>query len=354
MDNTLNFYICIPVYNTEKYVSECIQSVLSQTYQGFRVVIIDDGSTDNSGLICDSFKEKDERIIVKHEKNEGLWSARTKAIDYINNIENDKENTYLLFLDSDDTLKENALFVLSEYIMNNKVDMLIYGYDWVMENGNLKKRVTHENQNLGLIHDKGKLYRIVYFDESYNALWRKAVKLKLFTNKVGYNYQPIYGEDLLRSINLYLNCESVFLLKDSLYNYKIVSSSITHSVKLEPLVNDFCYVNSCVKEAFFREPLINNKDVLDYFDKLLNNIEQIIQAISISTSKKNEKIRLFKVLKDDAFAKLVIKSIKRKSVAIYMLENEKFLFLIIVGQISYFMSKIKNKINSWLNIRLFT
>lgn len=82
-ESKLLFYICVPVYKAEKYIRECIESVLNQSYQNFKLILVDDGSPDNLGAICDEFACTDRRIKVIHKKNMGLLAARDDAINYV-------------------------------------------------------------------------------------------------------------------------------------------------------------------------------------------------------------------------------------------------------------------------------
>ena len=127
-----------------------------------------------------------------------------------------------MFLDADDTLKENALSTVVKYMKNDGTDMLIFGFDWVKEDGRIVKTFSHNKKDMGILADKRELYKIVYYDQSYNSLCRKAMRLKLFRNETEYDYHPMYGEDLLRSIDLYRNCTAVSFIKDILYNLSLI------------------------------------------------------------------------------------------------------------------------------------
>lgn len=114
--------IIVPVYNTELYLRECIDSVLAQTYSDFELILVDDGSTDNSGIICDEYVQKDNRIKVFHELNLGVSSARNKGLKNIT-------GEWLLFLDSDDTLHLSALERLNKSIEScPQVDIIQFAY----------------------------------------------------------------------------------------------------------------------------------------------------------------------------------------------------------------------------------
>ena len=108
----------VPVYQVEKYIAQCIESVLKQTFQNFELILVDDGSKDQSGIICDSYAAKDDRIIVLHTKNRGAAAARNTGLDHAS-------GRYITFLDGDDYLAENMIARLYEVIEHSEYDMVV-------------------------------------------------------------------------------------------------------------------------------------------------------------------------------------------------------------------------------------
>lgn len=122
------FSIIIPVYNVEKYLCQCIDSVLNQNYKNFEIILIDDGSKDNSGKICDDYAKKDTRIKVYHKENEGLSAARNDGLKKAN-------GEYILFIDSDDFIFENVLEKISKVCENENADIIfLKGFKYFDEN----------------------------------------------------------------------------------------------------------------------------------------------------------------------------------------------------------------------------
>ena len=107
--------VIVPVYNVQKYLDQCVESVLKQTYTDFEVILVDDGSTDNSGKMCDDWAQKDDRIKVVHQKNQGLSGARNTGIDT-------SEGEYLVFVDSDDLIAENMFSTLMPMMTDENLD----------------------------------------------------------------------------------------------------------------------------------------------------------------------------------------------------------------------------------------
>lgn len=224
-NNKIKFYILVPVYNVEKYINRAFDSIISQTYINYQVIIVDDGSTDNSSKICDEYTSKYSNFYVIHKKNEGLMSARRVAINYVlENCEID-DNTYFVFSDSDDTLKPNLLEKINETLLSNRTDMVIYEYDRTL-NG---KIISHHRPHVkfdGLVKDKLTMYKILV-SEVYSGMWQKASKASLFTKDDYSRYYHIsYGEDTVQSCELFKNANSLQIISDHLYNYEINEDSM--------------------------------------------------------------------------------------------------------------------------------
>ncbi|MBR1533168.1 MAG: glycosyltransferase [Ruminococcus sp.] len=111
--------IIVPIYKVEKYLKECLDSILGQIYRDLQIVLIDDGSPDGCGAICDEYALRDDRIVVIHSQNGGLSAARNKGLALC-------EGEYVLFLDSDDYLEQNAVEVLCQTAKKDKLDILLY------------------------------------------------------------------------------------------------------------------------------------------------------------------------------------------------------------------------------------
>ena len=112
--------VIVPVYNVEKYLEECCDSILNQTYKNLEIILIDDGSDDNSPKICDSYKEKDSRVKVIHQKNSGVSSARNNGIK-------NSCGDFIIFADSDDKLEKNMCEKAVEALSQN-TDAVFFGY----------------------------------------------------------------------------------------------------------------------------------------------------------------------------------------------------------------------------------
>ena len=110
--------VIVPVYNVERYIEECIESILAQTYTNFRLILVDDGTPDNADKICDKYAKKDSRITVIHQENAGVTRARARGVEEAIDCE------WITFVDGDDTITEDALESMYSYT-NNNIDIVV-------------------------------------------------------------------------------------------------------------------------------------------------------------------------------------------------------------------------------------
>ena len=122
--------IIVPVYNVEKYLKECVESILKQTYSNIEILLVDDGSKDSSPAICDEYAKKYSKVKVIHKENGGLSSARNTGLDNVS-----KDTTYVMFIDSDDLLTPNACELMEKEITTKHADFVIGNYQNCTEDG---------------------------------------------------------------------------------------------------------------------------------------------------------------------------------------------------------------------------
>ena len=150
--------VIVPVYNTEKYLDRCIQSILSQTYSNIEILLIDDGSTDSSGAICDKYAEQDSRVRVFHKANGGVSSARNMGLDKA-------KGTWFTFVDSDDWIDMDMYEQMYNAAIQNKVDMVCC--DLLGEYGKMPKIMSYKTNTMII-----SLCMIVWLQYPWNILLR--------------------------------------------------------------------------------------------------------------------------------------------------------------------------------------
>ena len=223
------FSIVVPVYNVEKYLEICINSILSQTYQDFELILIDDGSTDSSGVICDNYQRTNpEKIKVIHQSNAGLLSARITGL-------HETKGRYIYNADSDDFLDINLLEKVKEVAIDkSNADVIVISALRIDADGNQEHTFVEHMFPEGKVNLYDYWYKWVNFYQ-LNSIWLKVFKRKLldqqFEIEIKKYIQIEFSEDLIYSIPAIRNASSIYYLDQSLYYYRINPKSITANYK---------------------------------------------------------------------------------------------------------------------------
>ena len=213
--------IIIPVYNVSKYVKDCIKSVQLQTYSNLEIIIIDDGSTDDSGLICDQIAKKDSRIVVIHQDNGGLSAARNTGLDYHHGM-------YFCFVDSDDLIEKNYVEFLFNLIKTGNYQMAQVGTKIVSEDNKQILDRKRSEKKLEIL-DRTTFGKYLLLDKINVAAWANMYLSSRFKN-VRFTKGKI-NEDFLMWAEGIKSLDTVIISSECLYRYRMREGSITHSKK---------------------------------------------------------------------------------------------------------------------------
>lgn len=211
--------IIVPVYNTEKYLSKCINSIISQSFSDFELLLIDDGSNDKSGKICDFFSIKDERIKVLHQKNGGVSKARNNGLKMAN-------GKWLMFVDSDDTLIENALEKINKEMANHPASF--YNFQYIRRYNDNKQEISNfvfeHNANSALYFIKQMLLH-----NASTGCWCNLYKSDI-AKKIKFDEKICVGEDTHYVINYLINTSGpIHISQDVIYIYNDNPCSVMHN-----------------------------------------------------------------------------------------------------------------------------
>lgn len=228
------FSVIVPIYNIEKYIRRCIDSVLAQTFADFELILVDDGSPDGCPAICDEYAKKDERIRVIHKKNGGLVSARQAGIQVA-------EGEYIFNLDGDDAVCPDALESAYAIIRDTKADMVSFSYRCNIDGqiGDVVEDAVPEG-----LYDKAKIREHIYprllsdqnMEHVFYFLWGKAIKRELvFPHQMNVNPAISLGEDLSCVVPCYLDAKTVYMSKKAIYLYTIRNDSISTDFKTKQI-----------------------------------------------------------------------------------------------------------------------
>lgn len=211
--------IIVPVYNSEHYLGACIESVLSQDYQNFRLILIDDGSTDKSAAICESYS--DERIVLIRKENGGVSSARNVGLQFVR----EKRDVLFTFLDSDDTLPTNAISSLVYTLECTKADIAVgafryvYGGRYIKHSSRLQPGEYEVETLLPRFIDDGSLSGFLL-----GSVWGALYKMEIATT-ITFNPKIKYNEDGLFNLEYILNAKKLSVVADVVYNYRQYGTS---------------------------------------------------------------------------------------------------------------------------------
>jgi len=309
MKNQPLLSVIVPCYNVEKYVDKCISSIIDQTYNNLEILLINDGSTDSTGNICDAWQERDPRIRAIHKQNEGLPYARKTGIENIT-------AEYVTFLDSDDWIDLNMYSDLMEALATTNSDIALGDVCEVFEDG----RIVHRNSepNTGIIEVVGRIEGVLLIleDKKWRSwLGNKIYKKHLFDHIV-FPKGRGFGEDFISHDLFHKAQQSVYLHKDY-YFYLQRNSSITKTANLQSAIKNHCdYSDSWYERYCFVNQFHEYHSVLPNVEFwvlvvgicLLRNIivhpqyfandyyyKKVKQLCSISLSPNNKLNNIFKI-----------------------------------------------------------
>lgn len=232
----MRFSVILPIYKVEKYLAECVDSILNQSFSDYEVILVDDGSPDNSGAMCDEYAKKDARIKVIHKKNGGLSDARNAGFEIAC-------GEYVVFIDSDDYVTDkDFLKKISAKIDERGSDIVLYKYSKLYEE---TKKMDAPAFSLDFVNgttDSDELlYELVKRDAYYGMAWIKAFKRDVAL-KGGVSFEKgLLGEDMDWYFNLLLHSGSISAIDESFIAYRQREGSITSTHKIKNLT-DFIYI----------------------------------------------------------------------------------------------------------------
>lgn len=294
------YSVLIPVYNSEKYLAECFDSVLSQTYSDFEIIAVDDGSTDSSGKICDEYAAKDSRIHVVHKQNGGVYRARKTAFE-------NSHGEYIFTFDCDDLIDRNLIKTVNEKIDVLGCDLVLYDLGLFFEDSskNYDKAMLPNDRPLSS-DDKKELY-LLLLGRKMNSLCTKCCSRKIYEQ--GFLYDGLlnlcHGEDWFQSATMLHGMTKGYYIKSPMYRYRIIESSLSHrydtesfmlnSVSLQ-IVRKLMLDDGCFDEEAERKWRAYGRMVMNTF----------LLAVSESDVPEKEKLKTIKSIENTDIYKISV------------------------------------------------
>lgn len=345
-DLMVRFSILVPVYNGEKYINECIDSILNQTYENFELIIVDDGSTDNSGVICDSYAKKDERIRVFHQENKGLYMTRIVLAEKIS-------GEYGVFVDADDYVTEDWLEKVNKSITKTNADIVIYDFNKETSKGGFlyyNTIVGFPKSTIIESEELNKIYEQYFSSNRLNQMFTKVIKSSYLRDISNFKIHEglSTGEDAVFVSGILSKVKKIYYLKEALYFYRFNQKSITNTVSLNKMQDWDIMLKT---KHDFR--MLLNVDDNKSLEKMASYcIEMCIHKIVLITSVAiplKEKVELLKKIKDEFFYKEYSQYIRyevlssKRKIVYFLLKNSLYYALLLLSKTFLFFTRISNK-----------
>lgn len=269
--------VIIPVYKAEEFLTRCLESILTQTYNNLEIILIDDGSPDNSGKICDEYAKKDKRIKVIHKQNEGVSVARNIGIE-------NSTGKYITFIDSDDWIDKYAYEKMLEQMKKNNVDVVKCGFFKDFEE---MPFIYPESKKIDLDVNREEVIQLFTTGRALAGMCYLLIKKTCIDKIDKFNSKLALGEDLLFELELMCTAGSIYMFNDRFYHYFTNIGSATKSMNykkrnIEQLM--ILYENVC---NLLREyDLLDNKKKEDFAFYCFYNIYlQLAKYVSFTKKK---------------------------------------------------------------------
>lgn len=299
--------VIVPIYKVETYLSKCIDSIIAQTYRNLEIILVDDGSPDSCGTICDTYKEKDNRIIVIHKKNGGLSDARNAGMEVAN-------GEYFGFVDSDDFIHPQMYEMLMQYMLKQNAEVTVCDFEVVEEGVTPEVNQYDTEQYYEVIDEKEKFswYIVGTTSVTFTVAWNKLYKRELFEG-ITYPKGKVHEDEFTTYRLLYRALKTVYV-KTPLYFYIQRGGSITADEPIEK--RKLCFEATYEKLIFYAEneeeklffsTLMTLKPLLnDYIRRIRQNHGDLKTLHSITKTLRQLLSRYRSLLKTKSYIKYFI------------------------------------------------
>lgn len=272
--------VIVPVYNVQAYLEKTVNSLLEQTYKSVEIILINDGSTDGSGVLCDRLAQRDNRVRVIHQRNQGVSATRNNGIRNAN-------GEYLVFVDSDDTVDVQYVQTLYQEMVNHDADLVICGYrrcypkiykDVSVEKDFFISRVSENEQAITQL----------YAGAFLNAPWNKMYKRNLISHY--FDSSLAMGEDLVFNLQYLKNIKKLKVTSKVLYYYIVRANSAVTTYKPNRMDN-VIRVNQYLLH-FYEEMFGENGQYTELVRRCVREVDGVYRYLFRGTNTKEEKIAL--------------------------------------------------------------
>lgn len=262
--------IIVPIYNVEKYLNKCIESIVNQTYENIEIILIDDGSNDNSGIICDEYAKKDNRIIVVHKENGGVSSARNKGLKIA-------KGEWISFVDADDWIEQIFCQTLLNKVTQEQADIALCGYNRITDSR--IEKINANNQEV-FLNSNEYLVKSLNPQTGFGFCHMKLIKKEVLKS-ISFNERIEVGEDALFNIQLSTYIKKAVFLKQPLYNYRINNQSVVKRYD-ENYANKYLKSMKIIEEYIWQEYNEENEENIEIKQNYYNFVAYHIMLIIVN------------------------------------------------------------------------
>lgn len=341
-----NITIIIPVYNCEKYISRCMDSIINQNYNSVEIIIINDGSTDNTLEKCKKYDENYKNIRIINQTNRGVCYSRNIGIK-------NAQGKYILFIDADDYLLENSLNNIDE-LLESEFDIIKFSY--IIKNKKSEQKIIFEEKTYDFNIDNKEIFFRKFLENSHeNMVWGQLIKRSLLNN-ITFKENLFYAEDFLFNYELYNQAKNIKYTEKIIYNYEKNDDSITMNFKNKKILKKIDNLIYVFEKLILENEITSIRKYLEV--KFLKEvIPQIMMLVFENGIPKKHIIQQYRnILEKDLFTSIFsnieitnLKNYKYKSTYRYMKEKKLNLLYIvskmykILKQLQFILVNIKDR-----------
>jgi len=329
--------VIVPIFNVERLLNRCINSIINQTYSNLEIILVDDGSPDSCGEICEIYKQKDSRIKVIHKKNEGLGYARNSGL-------NIASGEFVVFIDSDDYVKNDYIEKLLLPMIEHQLDLCMAGFIRIFASSkSIECPVSKEKILITEKHIISELLLpVIGADISYKSdveremcVWRNMYRRSLI-EKINLRFvseREYISEDIFFNMHYFINCKKAMLIPDCIYYYSENENSLSNTYRNDRFEKYCKMLNEQIC-------ILKNYDIYEIskqrlYRTFLMKTKKCIKMIAKSNLNRNEKIDTINKILDNITLKnvlseynLTLKMGLKKYIIIYLIKKQKSKYLL--------------------------
>lgn len=292
--------VIVPIYNVEKYLDKCVGSIIDQTYKNLEIILVDDGSPDNSPKMCDEWSKKDKRIKVIHKENGGLSDARNAAIDVA-------KGEYITFIDSDDYVSYDFIAYLYKNIKSNMIS--VAPYIITTDSKQINTDMGYKNEEL---NNKQALDRMITDRGFTVSACSKLYDISLFEG-VRYPKGRLF-EDTATTYKLFLKCNEISYCSKGGYYYYKREDSIINSAYNKKQLDFIIFTDKMIEDVLKKYPDLSDSIESKKIDARFSILRRMLLTKALSKEDKEEKDKIIKYIKERK--KTILKSNYNKKIKI--------------------------------------